>query len=440
MSDLTILSRWQFAITVGFHFVFVSISLGMVWLLFASEAFGFFKNSPDWKRLSKFFARLFIITFAFGAATGVVMEFQFGTNWARFSDFSGDVFGPPLAIETMTAFFLESIFIGLYIFGRGRVGPRVHLFSAFMVALGATISAFWIIVANSWMQTPAGFALDNGKVILTDFYASVFNPSTWPRFFHTVFGLMIAGSLFVSGIGAYFILRNIDKPVGLKAVKLGLAFGIICSILELFPFGHWSIMQVAHIQPEKFAAIEAIEKTQSHQRFVIFGIPTSNPPDINFKCFLCVPSLLSIATYGTSDAVIKGFDAFDPKDLPPVILTFTSFHLMVYLGLLFIAFTAWGTWLWHRGKLEESRYYLMAMLFFIPLPLVAIQLGWITAEVGRQPWIIYGVMRTADASSANVASATVGLSLSSIIILYSILGLVYTGIMTYLVKRGPDKE
>ena len=434
------LSRWQFAITVGFHFVFVSISLGMVWLLFASESLGFFKNAPDWKRLSKFFARLFIITFAFGAATGVVMEFQFGTNWARFSDFSGDVFGPPLAIETMTAFFLESVFIGLYIFGRGRVGPRVHLFSAFMVALGATISAFWIIVANSWMQTPAGYALDHGKVILTDFYASIFNPSTLPRFFHTVFGLMIAGSLFVAGIGAYFILRKIDKPVGIRAVKLGLAFGVICSILELFPFGHWSIMQVAHTQPEKFATFEAIEKTQARQPFVIFGMPITTPPESRLKCLICIPSLLSLVTFGSTESVIRGLDSYKPQDLPPFALTFSTFHLMVYLGLLFIAFTAWGIWKWYRSKLEESRFYMMGLLLFIPLPLVAIQLGWITAEVGRQPWIIYGVMRTTDASSANVASATVGLSLSSIIILYSILGLVYTGIMTYLVKRGPDKE
>ena len=433
MTDLSFISRWQFAITIGVHFIFVSISLGMVWLLFTAETLALKKPDPHWPRLAKFFARLFILTFSFGAATGIVMEFQFGTNWAAFSTFSGDVFGPPLAIETMSAFFLESIFVGLYIFGRDRLPKKIHWFSSLMVALGATLSAFWIIVANSWMQTPAGYTIDNGRVILTDFTAAVLNPSTWPRFFHTTVGLMIAGAFFVAAVGAWLYLRNIDKLLGLRAVKLAIIFGIVTSILELFPFGHWHIMQVAHTQPAKFAAIESVERTQPNAPFVLFGIPFNNPSRLQYD--IRIPSMLSLISFGSVDATVKGLDSFDPKDLPPYTLTFTSFHIMVYLGLLFIFIMLVGSWKLYRGTLD-SRPFLYCLLFSAPLPLIAIQLGWITAEVGRQPWIIYNVMRTAAGVSQNLTAHAVNFSLWIFIIAYAILLVIYLTILSYLINQG----
>src|SRR5512135_3631216 len=253
--DAVLLARLQFALTVGFHFIFPPITIGLSWLLVIVETLGWKRKDALYARIGAYFGKILGLTFAVGVATGIVMEFQFGTNWAQYSKFVGDIFGAPLAAEGVFAFFLESGFLGLYLFGKGRVTRGVRWFAILMVAVGSTISAFWILVANSWQQTPAGFAIRNGRAELTSFADAVFNPSMWPRFAHTVDAAIIAGAFFVTGIAAWLVLKGRDVEAGKRAMQLGVVVGLIASVLELFPFGHIHARQVAHTQPEKFAAI-----------------------------------------------------------------------------------------------------------------------------------------------------------------------------------------
>lgn len=433
--DADFLSRMQFAITVGIHFIFVTLSLGMVWLLCTVETLAWRTKDPAWEKAGRFFGKLFVTTFAFGVVTGIVMEFQFGTNWAAFSDFTGEVFGTPLAAEGMFTFFLESVFIGIYIFGRNKVPKALHWFSILMVTLGATFSAFWIIVANSWMHTPDGYAIEQGKIVLNDFSKVVFNPSLWPRFFHTVDGVFIAGAMFMAGVSAYLYLKNKEVILAKKTMKLAIVFGFITSITQLYPFGDMSAQQIAETQPTKFASIESVEKTQKGAPFVLFGIPVENPPHLIMD--IRVPHVLSWLAFRNINAEVKGFDQYDSSELPPFTLTFTSFHLMVALGMFFIALNGFGTLLLFREWIFKAKWFLVILVLSIPLPIIACQLGWITTEVGRQPWIVYGVMKTADAASGNVAAWEVLIS----IILFSLLYLIITSFYVYLIvkqiKQGP---
>jgi cytochrome d ubiquinol oxidase subunit I len=436
MSDAVWLSRLQFGFTIGFHFIFVTVSLGMVWLLFTMETLAWRTKREVWTRAARFFGRMFIMTFVFGVVTGMVMEFQFGLNWAAFSNFVGDIFGAPLAAEGLFTFVVESVFIGLYIFGRDRVPKAVHWFSILMVALGATFSAFWILVANSWMHTPAGYAVRNNRIELSNFLEVVFTESMWVRFFHTVDAVLIAGAFFVAGVSAYLLLRNRDVELARKTLRLSVVFGLITSVLELFPFGDMTARQVAHTQPTKFAAMESVEKTQKGAGLVLFGVPVEEPPHLMFAVRL--PYALSLLASMDPHAEVKGFDQFSPDDLPPFILTFTSFHVMVGLGTFFIAAMAWGVFQLVRGRLWANRWFLWVLVLSIPLPIVACQFGWITTEVGRQPWVVYGLMRTADAASPNVSAHQVLISLWSFGILYLVLGALYVLLMVRDVRRGPQ--
>jgi len=436
MNDPVWLSRLQFGITIGFHFVFVTISLGMAWLLLAMESMAWRTGQPEWNRAARFFGRIFIVTFAFGVVTGIVMEFQFGLNWAVFSGFVGDIFGTPLAAEGLFTFVIESVFIGLYIFGRDRVPKAIHWFSIFMVALGATLSAFWILVANSWMHTPAGYAVRNGRIELSNFYDVVFNQSMWSRFFHTVDAVLVGGAFFVAGVSAYLLLKHKDVELAKKTLRLSVTFGLVVSVLELYPFGDMSARQVALTEPTKFAAMESVEKTGPRAAIVLFGIPVEEPPRLIYD--VRVPGALSWLAYRDANAAVKGFDQFSPNELPPLALTFTSFHLMVGLGTFFIAAMGWAVIELIRGRLWESRWFLWVLVLSIPLPILACQFGWLTAEVGRQPWIVYGVMRTSDAASPNVSGSQVLFSLWLFGILYLMLGTVYVLLIARDVRRGPQ--
>ena len=436
MSDVVWLSRVQFGITIGFHFIFVTVSLGMVWLLFTMETMAWWTRREAWNRAAVFFGRMFIMTFVFGVVTGMVMEFQFGLNWAAFSNFVGDIFGTPLAAEGLFTFVVESVFIGLYIFGRDRVPKAVHWFSILMVALGATFSAFWILVANSWMHTPAGYAMKNGRIELSSFLEVVFNESMWARFFHTVDAVLIAGAFLVAGVSAYLLLGNRDVDLARKTLRLSVVFGLIVSVLELFPFGDMTARQVAHTQPTKFAAMESVEKTQTGAGLVLFGIPVEDPPHLIYGVRL--PYALSLLASRDPHAEVKGFDQFSREDLPPFTLTFTSFHVMVGLGTFFIAAMAWAVFQLVRGRLWANRWFLWVLVLSIPLPIVTCQFGWLTTEVGRQPWVVYGLLRTADAASANVSARQVLISLWSFGILYLVIGALYVLLMVRDVRRGPQ--
>jgi cytochrome d ubiquinol oxidase subunit I len=435
--DPVFLSRLQFGLTIGFHFLFPPISIGLAWLLVIMEWLGWRRKDETYVRASTFFAGLLGLTFIVGVASGIVMEFQFGTNWARYSKFVGDIFGAPLAAEAVFAFFLESSFLALYLFGRNRVSKGVHWLSSVMVAVGATISAFWIIVANSWQQTPAGFVLRNGRAELESFREAVFNPSTLVRFFHTMDAALIVGAFFVAGIAAYRLLANRVDAVARKSLNVAIVVGFIASIAALYPTGDDHAKQVARTQPAKFAAMEGLFETQTRAPALVFGIPSPDSPEVRAR--LEIPGLLSWMVHNDIDAEVTGLDRVPADERPPLFLTFVTFHSMVMLGMLFIATSALGVLLLLRRSIWTNRRYLRLLVFSAPLPVIVCQLGWMTAEVGRQPWIVYGLLRTSEAHSTNVGAGSILLSIILFSIIYLILGALYVFVLMRKVRHGIDE-
>jgi cytochrome d ubiquinol oxidase subunit I len=431
--DPVFLARLQFAVTIGFHFLFPPLSIGLAWLLVIIEGVGWRRNAPAYAEAGKLFGHLLGLTFAVGVATGIVMEFQFGMNWAEYSKFVGDVFGAPLAAQAIFAFFLESSFLGLYLFGRGRVSKGLHWFSILMVAVGATISAFWIIVANSWQQTPAGFVVQNGRAELTSFAEAVFNDSTWLRFGHTMMASLVSGAFFMAGVAAFLIRRNGGNQVARGAMKAAVVVGLIAALLTLFPFGHEHGRQVARTQPAKFAAIEGVYDTQTGAPLTLFGFPTNQPPDM--KAPVEIPKLLSWLAFGDLNAPVKGIKDFPPNERPPLWITFVSFHNMVILGGYFILLMIVAAWTLRRGTLWTNRRLLRVLIYSIPLPLIACQFGWVAAEVGRQPWVVYGVLRTSDAVSLVVTAEEILASLLLFIAVYLLLAAAYVFLVVREVKH-----
>jgi len=430
--DVALLSRIQFAVTIGFHFLFPPITIGLAWLLLIVETLSLTTAKPVYDHIARLFARLLGLTFAMGVATGIVMEFQFGANWAAYSKYVGDIFGAPLAAEAISAFFLESVFLALYLFARNRIPKPWHWFSILMVAIGSTLSAFWIIVANSWMQTPAGFEIRNGRAELTSFAAAVFNPSTIVRFNHTLAASLATGAFFMAGAAAYLLLRNSRKnhpsdplviTLAHKTLKISLIFALLTSILTAFPFGDQHARQLARTQPEKFAAIEGIYHSQTNAPLLIFAIPLTNPPRLLAP--IGIPGLASRMAFDDPNALIQGIDAFPPDRIPPLFLTFVSFHNMVAIGLLLIALSAVAVSFLRRDALFTKRWLLWLLVVSVPLPLAACQLGWIVAEVGRQPWIVYHQMLTASAFSTVLTPAHVLFSLILFSALYLLLLALY---------------
>jgi cytochrome d ubiquinol oxidase subunit I len=441
--DAVLLARIQFAVTICFHFLFPSITIGLAWLLVVVEGIGYKKADEAWIRAGKFFGKLFALTFAVGVATGIVMEFQFGTNWASYSRFVGDIFGAPLAAEGVFAFFLESGFLGLYLFGRNRVSKGVHWFSILMVAVGATISAFWILVANSWQQTPAGFVYNEvtGRAELTSFAEAVFNPSTMPRFLHTVTASLVSGSFFMAGVAAILLLRNRGSQAARKALTLSLVAGFIFSVLVAFPIGHEHAQQVAETQPEKFAAIEGLYTGQEGAPLVLFGLLSPTPPELKAK--IEIPNMLSWMAFGDVDAHVKGINDFPPDTVPQgaeLWLSFVSFHNMVILGLYFIGVCALGLLFVWKKTIVDKRWFLIALAWSIPLPLAACQFGWIAAEVGRQPWIVYGLLKTKDAASVVVSAGEILFSLIMFSLIYLALGALWIFLLARKTKAGIEGE
>lgn len=435
------LARLQFAITIGFHFIFPPISIGLAWMLVVAEWIGWKRADADFVRIGKFFSKLLAITFAVGVATGIVMEFQFGTNWATYSKFVGDVFGAPLAAEGVLAFFLESGFLGLYLFGRGRVSKGLHWFSALMVAVGATLSAFWIIVANSWQQTPAGFRIvdlpgGGQRAELTSFVDAVFNPSTMPRFHHTMAASLVTGAFLMAGVAAWHVLRNRQSQFARKALRLAVICGLVFAVLEVVPFGHLHVQQVARTQPEKFAAIEGLYTSKTGAPLVLFAIPFTPPPEL--KAPVEIPGLLSWLAFGDMQAHIQGIDAFPQQDWPPLWLTFVSFHNMVVLGMYFIAIMALAALRLYQKKIWEDGWLLKMLVWSVPLPVVACELGWTAAEVGRQPWVVYKLLRTSEAHSATVTAGEVGFSLLLFSSVYLLLGALWLYLMLKKAKSDPE--
>jgi cytochrome d ubiquinol oxidase subunit I len=438
--DPLLLSRIQFGMTVGFHFLFPPLTIGLAWLLVVVEGLAWRREDELYERAGRFFGKVLGLTFAVGVATGIVMEFQFGTNWAEYAKFVGDIFGAPLAAEAVIAFFLESTFLGLYLFGRGRVSRRVHFFSIVMVAIGATISAFWILVANSWQQTPAGYELNAelGRAELTDFFAAVFNPSTLPRFIHTMMAALVAGAFLMMGISAVLLLRDRAAEVARRTLRISVLAGLAFSLLTLFPSGHEHARQVARTQPAKFASMEGLIEGRPGAPLVVAGRPMDRPPGVH--SVVEIPGLLSWLAFGDVDAHVEGIKDLQAESIPtpPFAISFASFHTMVGLGMIFIAVTALGGLLLVSGRLERSRWYLRALPWLIPLPLLACQFGWLLAELGRQPWVVYGIQKTADAYSGNVTGGEVLFSLLLFAASYLALGGLYVFLLVRRIRQGPE--
>lgn len=434
--DPSLLARIQFAFTAGFHFLFPPLTIGMAWIVFALMNRWNRTDDPADKAAAKFWFGLFSVSFAVGVATGITMEFQFGTNWAEYSRFVGDIFGAPLAAEALFSFFLESTFMGVMIFGWNRVSKKTLWFSSLMVAVGSTLSALWIIIANSWMQTPAGYAMRNGRAELTDFFAAALNPSTLPRYTHVIAVSLLTGAFFVMGISAWYLLKKRHEAFASRSLRVGLVTGVIAAFLVL-SFGHWHGVQVANTQPEKLAAIEGLFQTEKPAPGIIFAIPDVKAKKSRFA--IQVPAMLSFLIYGEFDAEVRGLGAFPEEDWPPVLLTFSTFHTMIGLGFAFIGITLLGVFLWWRGKLESTRWYLKMLMFALPLPFLGSQVGWITAEVGRQPWAVYKVIRTVDAISVSVPAYQILISLILFIAVYALLFGLWVFLLRHKIHHGPEE-
>jgi cytochrome bd ubiquinol oxidase subunit I len=432
-----VLSRLQFGVTAAFHFLFVPLTLGLSLLVAWMETRYVRTGDELYLRMARFWGRLFLINFALGVVTGITLEFQFGMNWAAYSRYVGDVFGIPLAIEAIAAFFLESVFIGLWAFGWGRVSKKVHLLAIWLVAISSTLSAFWILLANGWMQRPVGFILRNGRAELSDLGAFLTNYFGWVTFIHTTLSGYTLAALFLMGVSAYHLLRRRHGPFFRASFRMAAVFGLVCSLL-LAAVGDQSGMQVAKHQPAKLAAMESFWKTSPNAPFTVFLWPDAKDEKNAFE-LLAIPGGLSLMSFHAADAPVRGLKEFSPEERPPVLPVFLGFRIMVGLGFLFIVLTFLGWRKARRGRLESSRVYLRILLYGIPLPYIAIQSGWVVTEVGRQPWIVYGVMKTAAGVSASLRPGHVIASLVGFMTIYGLLAAVDIYLLAKYSRGNPEE-
>jgi cytochrome d ubiquinol oxidase subunit I len=432
--DAVLLARVQFGFTAGFHFLFPPTTLGLTLIILILETISIRTKSEPYRTVSSFLVKILGVVFVMGVATGITLEFAFGNNWSNYARVVGDVFGAPLAAEGILAFFMESVFLGILVFGRSRVSRGLYWLSAFLVFLGSHLSALWIIIANSWMQTPAGFRMEGGRAVLTDFFQAALNHSTAIRLGHTVAAAWITGSLVAAAIAAWLILKKRVPDLARILFRPALALFIIASLLQL-GLGHLHSVQVAKTQPEKMAAYEALWQTRSRAPFTVFGIPDEKNQKVRLQ--IAVPGMLSALIYFDARETVKGLNDFPPRERPPVFLPFVSYHVMILLGLTFIGLALWGLTLVVRKKADSSRTYLKLLLLAVPLPYLANELGWIGAEVGRQPWAVFRVLRTAEAASPVVPAGQILFTLALFVVMYALMAVVGLGVIFKMVKKGP---
>ncbi len=436
--DVLTLSRLQFTATVSFHYIYPPLSIGLGVMLVIIEALWLKTKNPLYHQMARFWTKVFALTFAIGVATGIVMEFEFGTNWATYSRFVGDVFGSALAAEGIFAFFLESGFLAVLLFGWDKVGRKLHFFSTCMVCLGAHFSAIWIVVANSWMQTPAGYHIVGeglkARAEITDFWSMVLNPSTVDRLTHTVCGAWQAGAFLVVSVSAWYLLKRRHAEFSRASLRAGLALGLIASLLQLVT-GHFSAEGVAKNQPAKLAAFEGLYRTTSNAPLTLVGwVDEKNEKVIG----PAIPGLLSYLAHGDTGAAVTGLNEIKPEDRPPVLYSFLFFHGMVLIGGAMILISGLGFLYFRHGSLFERRWLLWLLVLSVLGPQLANQFGWFAAEVGRQPWIVYGLMRTPEGLSAVVTAQTVLTSLILFTLIYLLLFAVFIYLLNDKIQHGPD--
>jgi cytochrome d ubiquinol oxidase subunit I len=426
------LSRLQFAAATMFHFLFVPLTLGLSILVAVMETRYAKTGDEKYLAMTKFWGKLFLINFAMGVVTGITLEFQFGTNWSRYSEYVGDIFGSLLAIEATAAFFLESTLIGVWVFGWKKLSRKAHATVMWFVAGAANLSAVWILTANAWMQHPVGFVVRNGRAELVNFAAVVTQKFAVLEFLHTAAGAYILSGFFVMGISAYHLLRKDHRDFFATSFRYGLIFGTIFAVFIVFE-GDFHASDLAEKQPTKLAAMESHWETTSHAPIHIIAWPDQKD-ERNSIQLGTIPGLLSFLSFRNTQATVRGLKDFPRQDRPPVLITFLAFRAMVALGIYFVVMVVAGWVL--RKRLAESPRYLKLMLFSIPLPYFANELGWVLAEVGRQPWIVYGLMRTSNAVSP-VAGAQVMVSLIFFILVYGLLGAVAFYLIAVNARKAP---
>lgn len=435
------LSRIQFGLTISFHYIFPPLSIGLGVILVIMEGLYLKTGKKLYENMTKFWVKIFSLTFAMGVATGIVMEFEFGTNWASYSRYVGDIFGSPLAAEGIFAFFLESGFLAILLFGWDKVSPKVHFLSTVLVALGATMSAIWIIVANSWMQTPGvigetfhivGSGMTERAEIL-DFWGLVFNDSMLERLSHTLSGAWLAGATLVTSVSGWYLLKGKHKEYAVPSLKIALGLAVFASLFQLFT-GHLSADGIAKNQPAKLAAFEGHFDTGPADMYILGWVDEKSETTTGIK----IPGMLSYLIYFDKEKPVTGLKEFLPEDRPPVNPVFQSYHIMVGIGMMLIGYSFLGVFLWIRGKLPESRFFLKLSVLSVLLPQIANQLGWFSAEVGRQPWIVYGLLRTRDALSKSVDSGEVWFSLILFTLIYSLLFFLFLFLLDRKIKHGPE--
>lgn len=434
-----LLHRIQFGLTISFHFIFppMSLGLGMVLIIFGVQSVR--TNDPKWRQLSLFWTKIYGLIFAMGIATGIVQEFQFGTNWAVYSRFVGNIFGSLLAAEGIFAFMLEGGFLGLMLFGGQRLGNKLWLFATTMVVAGATISATWIVMANSWMQTPKGYEIKDvgigDQAFMTSFREVVFTPSFGPRFFHTLVASWLVGSSLVLSVAAFYLLRKRHVELAKTMVRVALPIFAVLAVLQVTVFGANQAEAVAQYQPEKLAAMEGVYETRDCAPMTIVGWTN---PQTRTTTGIQIPCMLSLLTGYNPDTVIEGLDEFPAADQPNVPLVFQVYHLMINLGMVFIAIGALGIllWIW-KGKLWTFRPMLWLLIASIGLTQLATLSGWWTAEFGRQPWIVWELLRTEDAYSPNVGWGQVAFSIAMFVVLYIAVAAVFFFLLNEKIKAGP---
>jgi cytochrome d ubiquinol oxidase subunit I len=440
MDSALLMHRLHFAFTVTFHYLFPQLTMGLAPLIVVLKTMALRRNDETYNKAARFWARIFGINFVIGVVTGIPLEFQFGTNWSHFSRFAGGVIGQTLAMEGMFAFFLESAFLGLFLYGEKRLSPRAHWWSAVAVFLGSWLSGYFIVATDAWMQYPVGYArAADGSVQLSSFWALVLNRWAWWQYAHNMSGAAITGAFAMASIGAFYLLWGKYAEYGRIFIKTGVMAGCIFSLLQLFPTGDRQGRLIARYQPVTLAAMEALFTSGPGAPLVIIGQPNVEERKIDNP--ILVPKMLSFLTYRRWEADVRGLDAF-PQELWPqnISLLYYSYHIMVGLGTIFIAIMVISLFLLWCGKLFNARWMLWILMLSLPFPYIANTAGWMTAELGRQPWLAYGLFRTADGYSKTVSPGNAMFTLLGFMGMYTVLGILFLFLVRREIENGPDLD
>jgi len=436
MTDAVVADRLQFTFTIMYHYLFPVLTMGLAPFIAALKTLHLASGDVQYAAAARFWTRIFALNFAMGVVTGIPMEFQFGTNWATFSTFAGGVVGQTLALEGVFAFFLESSFLGILLFGEDRVSPRFHWLSSILVAAGALISGFFIVATNAWMQHPVGYAVaPDGTVHLDNFWALLGNPFAWWQYAHVISGAILTAAIVMAATGAYYLLAGKHAAFGRLSVTMGVLVGAVFALMQLFPTGDLNSRNVLIYQPVKLATMEGLFRTQPGAPLAIIGMPDTTQERLLDP--VVVPDLLSYLAYGDFHATVRGLGDY-PRDLrPPVQITYYAYHIMVGLGTVFIAVLLLGVLLWWRRALPGARWFLWILLAQLPFPYIANEAGWTVAEVGRQPWLVYGLLRTPQGASPTVVAAETIFTLLGFAGIYALLGLIFLYLVLRIVAEGP---